>query len=108
MCFLVSVGQAWVLFLASKAVSTQHCARWQEVVAKRKLSPANLVVLGFVSLSCAMATRLLVLDVGGNSFPAPVKWAIAGCTVFFGVVVTYSFWFSLAKTTLGLSTCDLL
>ena len=108
LCFLLSVAQAWVLFLASKAVSTQHFARWQEVVAKRKLSPANLVVLGFVSLSCAMATRLLVLDVGGNSFPAPVKWAIAGCTVFFGVVVTYSFWFSLAKTTLGLSTCDLL
>ena len=106
-CFLVSVGQAWALFLASKAVSTQHFARWQEVIAKRKLSPASLVALGFVCLSCAMATRLLVLDVGGNSFPAAVKWAIAGCTVFFGAIVTYLFWLSLAKATLGLSNCDL-
>ena len=107
MCFLVSVGQAWVLFLASKAVSTQHFARWQEVIEKRKRSPANLVAQGLVCLSCAMATRLVVLDVGGNSFPAAVKWAIAGCIVFFGAIVTYSFWFSLAKTTLGLSKCDL-
>ena len=105
MCFLFSVGQAWVLFVASKAVSTQHFARWQEVIAKRKRSPANLVVIGLVCLSCAMATRLLVLDVGGNSFPTAVKWAIAGPT-FFGAIVTYWFWLSLAKTTLGLSNCD--
>ena len=106
-CFLVSVGQAWVLFLASLAVSTKHLARWLEEIAKRGLSPANLVVQGFVFVGCAMATRLLVLDVGGNSFPAAVKWTVAGCIVFFGVIVMYSFWFSLAKTTFSVSTCEL-
>eukprot|EP01045_Picozoa_sp_COSAG04_P022057 COSAG04_NODE_2441_length_4118_cov_3.509579_1_plen_413_part_00 len=106
-CFLVSVGQAWVLFLASLAVSTKHFARWAGATAKRAASPANLVVQGFVFLGCAMATRILVLDVGGNSFPAAVKWSIAGCVVFFGVIVMYCFWFSLAKTTFSVSTCEL-
>ena len=106
-CFLVSVAQAWVLFLASLGVSTKHFARWSTEIAKRQLSPSNLVVQGSLFLGCAMASRLLVLDMGGNSFPAVVKWAVAGGIVFFGVIVMYSFWFSLAKTTWSLSNCDL-
>ena len=106
-CFLMSVGQAWVLFLAWTGVSTKHFARWEATIAKRDTLRVNLTVQGFLFLGCAMATRILVLDVGGNSFPAAVKWTIAGCIIFFGVIVMYCFWFSLAKTTFSVSTCEL-
>lgn len=105
LCFAMSVVTAWLCFIASLGVGTNHFARWSEDCAKRILLPAQLFVLGFTIFGVAMATRLLISELGNKTvYPVQIKWAVAGTSFVATTVGGFAFWFSIAHSTLGF-TC---